>query len=138
MTPSISLPDPVPQDMEAVQRNFDKFQRAWDEQDPYHEVGATGEPAFANSWVNAGGTDATAAFYRHQDEVRLKGTIDTGTIGQTAFTLPVNYRPALNEIFAVVSNGTIGGVTVNSDGTVVPGIGNNAYVSLSNIKFRVA
>lgn len=65
-------------------------------EDP-HYVGAAGEPAFQNSWVNfdaaAGPTGRAASFYRHNGRVYLGGVIKSGASGTIAFTLPVGYRP---------------------------------------------
>jgi hypothetical protein len=63
--------------------------------DPWHLVGAAGEPAFQNSWVNYGGAYAPAAFRKMPDgTVRLRGTVKSGTNASAIFTLPVGYRPA--------------------------------------------
>ena len=69
----------------------------------YREIGAVGQPAFQNAWVNFNAaTWSTAAFYKDsQGIVHLKGTLDGGTAGTTAFTLPVGYRPAKNSEFAI-------------------------------------
>ena len=61
----------------------------------WHEVGAGGEPAFANSWANKGSTYETVAF-RHipGNLVALKGSCQSGSLNTTIFTLPAAYRPA--------------------------------------------
>lgn len=63
----------------------------------WHEIGATGEPAFQNSWANEGtATNETAAFRKTpQNILSLKGYIDSGTTsdGTVLFTLPAAYRP---------------------------------------------
>lgn len=103
----------------------------------FRKVGDTGQPAFANSWVNFGTTDAPAAFWRDpMGWVHLRGLIKSGTIGNVAFTLPPGFRPPLREVFAVLSNGAIGRVDVQADGQVIPAAGNNTYVSLAGIHFR--
>lgn len=100
-------------------------------------VGATGNAAFVNGWVNFGGTNASASYYKDPfGRVKLKGTVKSGTIGVTIFTLPAGYRPQEAEIFGVASNGAFGVVTVNPDGTVVASSGSNVYVSLAGISFR--
>jgi hypothetical protein len=102
-----------------------------------HVVGATGEVAFQNAWVNFGGSNATCSYYKDAfGRVWLKGTVKTGTIGNTIFTLPSGYRPAEAELFAVASNGAFGIATVNPDGTVVASAGSNVYFTLSGISFR--
>lgn len=102
-----------------------------------HLVGASGEVAFQNSWVNFGGTNASASYYKDSlGRVYLKGTIKTGASGTTAFTLPAGYRPQEAEIFPVVANGAFGLVTVNPDGTVVVSTGSSTYTTLSGINYR--
>lgn len=66
------------------------------EVEPYHEIGAPGEPAFGAAWTNdpAPGT-ATAAFYKDPfGVVHLKGKVvrSGGTAVMTG--LPPGYRPA--------------------------------------------
>ena len=100
----------------------------------WHEVGSSGEPAFQNSWVNyyGGTTYDTAAFYKHNGIVYLKGLVRSGTLNTTIFTLPVGYRPDLRQMFVAIQ-GTNGSVRleIRSDGTVLTsGATNNGYQSL--------
>ena len=93
-------------------------------------------PTFQNAWVNFGGAYDTAGYQLDSfNNVELKGLIKTGTIGLSAFTLPAGYRPAATLAFTAISNGAVGRVEVNSSGQVIPAAGNNAYVSLTNIRF---
>lgn len=65
--------------------------------EPWREVGATGQPAFLNSWSNQGGGEETVAFYKDAfGRVWLKGyaTRATNGSGVPIFNLPVGYRPA--------------------------------------------
>ena len=74
----------------------------------WHYVGATGEPAFENSWVNRGdGTDWTLLRFRREgvDLVRIEGVIVTSEnvytlISSTIFTLPPSFRPSFAHIFS--------------------------------------
>lgn len=63
----------------------------------WHEVGASGEPAFQNSWANVGGSNDETLGYRLEGnrKLHLKGYIDSGTTtdGTVIFTLPSDYRP---------------------------------------------
>lgn len=104
----------------------------------FRNIGDTGQPAFANSWVNYGSGWQVAGFWRDPlGIVHLRGLIKSGTVGSAAFTLPPGFRPPLAETFAVLSNGALGRVDVASDGTVTPMTpSNNTYVSLSGIQFR--
>lgn len=109
--------------------------------EPWREIGATGEPAFANAWVNFGSTNETAAYYKDGvGVVRLKGVIKSGTVGSNCFTLPTGYRPAADIIFAVASfdgtNWIVGVLKVLSGGGVRPMAGSNNTFSLSGVSFR--
>jgi hypothetical protein len=111
---------------------------------PWHEIGAGGEPAFANSWANHGSGFETAGFRKLWDgTIELKGVVSNGTIGTTAFTLPTGYRPALTQSFpsmAGAPTSTTGRITVNTTGTVAVGE-NNSGTSvtawmLGHVRFR--
>jgi hypothetical protein len=116
--------------------------------DVWHVVGAAGEPAFQNGWVNSdvGATPAPAAFTKDATgvvHVRGQvegGTVSTGTTG-TVFVLPVGYRPTGGSHFiaALTTDGnnviTPGWVSVNGAGLVRVGVGNNAFVSIE-LSFR--
>ena len=98
----------------------------------WHEIGATDEPAFANSWVNFGAGQVTAAFRKlPTGEVYMKGFLKDGTITSEAFTLPVGYRPAANIGFAVRSNALFGIVIITSAGLVIPNVGSNVNFEVS-------
>lgn len=95
-------------------------------------------PTLLNSWVNFDtDTHNEAGYFRSQDGiVYLRGLIKSGTVGQTAFTLPAGYRPTRRMICVAISNGAIGRVDIEADGSVVINAGNNTYVSLDGISFR--
>lgn len=66
----------------------------------WHEVGAPGEPGFANGWKNAGGAGPTAAFYKdHEGIVHLRGFVKSGA--GPIFNLPPGYRPASGKAIGV-------------------------------------
>jgi len=92
--------------------------------DTMHYVGAAGEPAFTNSWVNYAADGRVAAFRKYPDgRVRLTGIIKTGANATSAFTLPAGYRPpsrVLNFEFPVEASGGFAVIRVYPDGTVVP------------------
>lgn len=94
-------------------------------------VGA-GAPAatYANGWTG------TAQYWFDREGVFwFGGSITTGTIGLSAFTLPVGYRPSVAKRFGVTSNGAFGELLVNTDGTVVPNVGSNVSFSLNGLSF---
>jgi len=111
--------------------------------DPWHSIGAPGEPAFTNAWVNYGAPFNTAGFWKDPNGVvHLRGLIMNGTAGVPIFTLPVGYRPAGQELLSVVAN--VGGarVDVRTDGTIIVNSyfsgGTNAFMSLDGITFKAA
>jgi hypothetical protein len=112
------------------------------EPEAWHEIGASGEPAFAGGWVNeAPGTSPTAAFYKDPfGNVHLKGLISSG-IDDTVFTLPVGYRPG-HVLVEVVRCGTCTGGTayalIYDTGRVAveEGAATGSETSLDGVTFR--
>ena len=92
--------------------------------------------SFSNAWVNFGAT-RVARYFKDRGRVYIEGLIKSGVVGSAAFTLPAGYRPEATISFAVDSNSALGLVYVNSDGTVVPASGNNAFFHLYGINFWV-
>lgn len=88
----------------------------------WHEIGATSEPGFQNSWVNVAGAFATAAFRKLPTGlVLLKGVIKTGNLNTIAMTLPAGYRPAASTdvgTFAAGGSTQIGLLRIGSAGGV--------------------
>jgi len=94
-------------------------------------------PTLLNSWVNYGGTYATAGYMKDSlGFVHLKGMVKTGTIGQVIFTLPVSYRPAEINTFPIVSYALFGDVYIATNGGVTANVGSSNWVSLSGIIFK--
>lgn len=103
------------------------------------KIGASGAPAFENSWVNYAAGTQVAGYWRDPlGIVHLQGMIKSGTVGNAAFTLPPGFRPVTGtEVFGTVSNGAIGRVDVTTGGAVTPvSPSSNVYVSLSGMTFR--
>ena len=137
-------PNPVPENAEDIRRFLnDELQRIRDAigVELWIEIGSTNAPAFENSWVNYNSaTNATAAVYKDPFErVWLKGAIKTGSTPSVAFTLPVNYRPSL-----IISYSSIDGtgtpsanIEIHADGTVNILAGNNAFISLDGISWKI-
>ena len=70
--------------------------------EPWHELGAVGEPALAGSWAATAGAYATPAFRLVGGELlALKGAVNGGSSGSTIFTLPAGYRPSKDRRVAV-------------------------------------
>jgi microcystin-dependent protein len=107
--------------------------------DAWHWVGAAGEPAFQNSWVNysARASWEQCSFRKYPDgKVRLRGLISTGAAATTIFQLPVGYRPPAPLIFACDTNSNAHvRVNVQTDGTINAANSSPSYLSLANIEF---
>ncbi|CAB4216899.1 Pectate lyase superfamily protein [uncultured Caudovirales phage] len=97
-----------------------------------------GGVGFLNSWVNIGaGGYSDAAFYKDSaGVVHLQGTIKSGTIGASAFLLPVGYRPPASVLVPVVSNGVLGTCTILANGNVGASTGSNLSFTLDGITFQ--
>lgn len=107
------------------------------DRDVKRTVGA-GSPAaaFTNSWANNGaGYTAAAYWFDREGKVHLEGSVDTGSSGTSAFTLPVGYRPATSKVFAIDANGSHGTATIGTDGTVVLTAASTANTHLNGISF---
>lgn len=104
----------------------------------WHTVGAAGEPAFQNSWVNYDATVWNPAQFRRYPNgiVQVRGLIKDGTIGNTAFTLPAGYTPPMQLLFPIVANNAFGRLDIYPNGAVAPSIGVNSFVGV-NVSFSV-
>lgn len=94
----------------------------------------------ANSWVNYGGTNATAQYMMDSSgNVHLKGMIKDGVItaGTVLFTLPAGYRTLEDFYHTVSCNGAVGVVQIKSNGQVVTvNVSSNAWVDLGRIIYK--
>jgi len=110
----------------------------------WHEVGATNEPAFQNSWVNIDATRKARFMKDSFGFVYLAGAVDTGVIGSAIFTLPSGYLPEgvdsgnPNRIFTVSSDGAFGQLSINYLGEVNCSIGSNVSVWFDGVIFKAA
>lgn len=124
----------------AIVQAYDQIERA----EPWHEVGATNEPAFKNSWANFGAADASAAFRRNVlGQVEFKGELTSPAGGATgngtiAFSLPNGYFDAVRaqRLVGVGASGVaapvVAVVQVAVDGSVtitLSGVAANAVVT---------
>jgi hypothetical protein len=102
----------------------------------WHEVGSAGNPAFQNGWTNYSPSGNSAGYYKDRlGFVHLKGMIKNGTMSQTAFTLPVGYRPAKAMLLPTASAHVYGEVLIYADGRVDAETGQNLLMSLDGIVF---
>jgi hypothetical protein len=106
--------------------------------EPFHLVGAAGEPAFQNGWANDG-TFSTAGFFKDSlGVVHLKGTLNVGPSGLTAFTLPEGYRPAESLVTPIAGSGPSAAyLRILSDGQLQPVHVAGAAVAFDGLSFRV-
>jgi len=107
--------------------------------DTWHVVGAAGEPAFQNSWVNFATGYPSASFRKGPDgRVSFRGAIKSGGSGTVAFTLPAGYRPPASAIFMTNTEAaagvTPGYVNVKADGTVWVA-GTTTFLALDVVEF---
>lgn len=88
----------------------------------WRAVGAVGQPAFQNSWVNYGGVYQPLRFMKDPfGFVHLEGCIKNGTNAASVFTLPTGYRPPNKMIFRTHCWNSVGidaNIVANADGTV--------------------
>ena len=110
-------------------------------QEPWNEVAS-----FLNGWINFGGLQATAAYYKDSlGRVHLKGLVKDGTCKKAIFILPVGYRPTEKLLFGTESGGSGGShgrIDIIADGEVFtgnPSTGagcDSTWMSLNGISFR--
>lgn len=102
----------------------------------WHEIGQAGQPAFQNGWTNYSPSGNSAGYYKDRlGYVHLKGMVKDGTMSQTAFTLPVGYRPAKGMLLPTASAHVYGEILLYADGRVDPETGWNLLMSLDGIVF---
>lgn len=95
-------------------------------------VGATGAPAFQNSW-SAGALGQPPRFRKDAaGNVHLFGAMEGGGTGTVAFTLPAGFRPSAPFRHAAAGGTSVNRLTVEADGDVVP-----TWASSDDIYFSV-
>lgn len=109
-----------------------------------YNVGASGNPAFQNGWVNYGGYQVARYWKNSNNEVTVEGLVKSGTISTTStgeiFTLPSGFRPSATLIFTTnVDNNVVGRTQANADGSIqalsTASGGSNGYWSLAGVHF---
>ena len=92
--------------------------------------------AFSGTWVSF--SDSYPPRYSKDGLgwVTLYGQVKDGTINTGAFVLPVGFRPAYADSWAVDSYGAFGRVSVYTNGNVIPRTGDTRGVSLAGIRFH--
>ena len=95
-------------------------------------------PTLTAPWANSYGAPYATAGYAVDANgvVRLRGTL-SGSLG-SIFTLPVGYRPSVNQFFMVYASGGIGRVLITAaTGVVNLTAGTATEVDLSSIQFKI-
>jgi hypothetical protein len=116
--------------------------------EPWHEVGAPGEPAFQHDWQNFGDGNNVAYYKDHEGIVHLKGHAGGDEPGFAIFQLPPGYRPPAGTIlpFAVECNcpeqlglvriaGTFSGPTFDTFNGGVFGASGGTSINFGSIAF---
>lgn len=95
------------------------------------------DPTLLGTWVAEPGLQVPQ--YRREafDLVRLRGAVQSGTVGTSIFTLPAGYRPPADIRFSIVNGSTTspGYITVTSTGSVIFDTSSNSIVALDGICF---
>jgi hypothetical protein len=104
-----------------------------------HDIGTTGEPAFAALASNLGAPWEVGGFYLTPfGEVQLYGVVkSTSGLPAPLFTLPTGYRPRGDRIFVSDGGGLFQRVVVTAAGLVSITVGNPASCTLEECRFRV-
>ena len=114
-------------------------QGAYEPDTAYHEVGAVGEPAFANGWSNFDSGYCTVGFRMDADGwVHVKGMAKSGTMGLAIFTLPFGYRPKKEYFCPAMANTGVPAyckVAPNGQLSISSASGTNAWVTFNLCRF---
>jgi hypothetical protein len=107
--------------------------------EPYHEIGAAGEPPFQNGAQNFGQGFSTAGFFiDNEGVVHLKGTV-TASRDTVIFTLPPGYRPTQELFISTLATVSAGHLFIHPNGDVEVGgaVPSPANYALDSVTFRV-
>ena len=119
---------------------FQAYSLVADTPESMHLVGGSGEPAFANSYVNYAGGFDPVGFYKDRGRVYLQGLYDNASppaLGTTIFTLPVGYRPSLPIRHPINANNAFGVVNIATTGAVSVVVGSTGFGGLEGVSFRL-
>lgn len=91
-------------------------------------------PTFTNGWSDYAGGNQTARYRKIGDIVYIEGMIKGGTVGTSAFTLPVGYRPLLKQQFPGMAGAAFAVIVIDPAGTFVEAVGSVANCAI-NVSF---
>ena len=96
---------------------------------------------YTNAWVTSGAVAVAYARDESEGVVYLRGSMSTGAIGTSPFTLPARFRPSVGPRFYAVPSGTgpytMAVIQIDTTGVVTVLAGDNARVSLDGVVFEV-
>lgn len=99
-------------------------------------VGTEGQPAYEHGWKAYGSPYGSPRFWKDATGyVHLEGLLNSGSVGESAFTLPEGDRPSSEEIFTSWT-GAASAISISASGSVVVGSSSGGYASLTSIGFR--
>jgi hypothetical protein len=105
-----------------------------DQTETWHVVGASGEPAFENSWTNEGSTWQVARFRKDNGVVHVQGLVHNGTVNTAVFTLPLGYRPEKHLLWGGEGGAALHSrLDVQSDGKVLARTNSNVHFTINCI-----
>lgn len=90
----------------------------------FRMVGTTNQPVFENGWINYNSsTDMDLQFLKLNNTIFMEGRIKDGSTGDSLFTLPIGFRPAMTHIYPAVgakgANIQFASITIQPDGKVI-------------------
>ncbi len=108
--------------------------------EPYHEIGASGEPAFGSGWSNHDASETSAGFYKDPlGVVHLKGVVSRTGGSDIAFTLPAGYRSSKATCLPtvrVIPTVEVRYACIPADGTIAPSGATDGTFLLDGMTFR--
>lgn len=104
------------------------------------EVSGWVNAEMTGNWVQYGGNDFPPASYRKDADgvVTLRGLMKSGTLGDTAFKLPVGFRPKEQMLSITSAGDQVARVDILSDGSVQPKSGSTVWFGLDGVSFIAA
>jgi hypothetical protein len=137
---TLPLPYVLGTDDDPIQGNFDQLKKQFPLSRKHMKIetpkniGDAGQPAFQGTWVNEDPSTLTRARYWKDPMglVHVEGTIQSGTINTTAFTLPEGYRPGVGTPpLPAATNTGYGEIRIAPTGEVLPVSGGTGYFGFS-------
>lgn len=124
---------------------FHRVERLTGEVEQKRYIGTKDNPSFTNSWANYGNNYEDACFWKDKfGMVQLAGVIAGGTVDNSdpyspAFTLPEGYRPSYRKLYDQVdgTRSPSAVILIDTNGDVNINQGNNGYISLDGLTWRV-